>query len=113
MEIKVLKNIMDKNNKIAEENRKRFIDEGIFAVNVLASPGAGKTTLIIETIKILKGFKKIGVIEGDTSSTHDAEKIKSYVDDVVQINTGGSLLYFKTFSTTSIFIGSPFQNLNL
>ncbi|MFC2159708.1 hydrogenase nickel incorporation protein HypB, partial [Actinomycetota bacterium] len=48
------------------------------------------TSLIIETIKLLADKKNIGIIEGDISSTYDAEKIKEYIDDVVQINTGGS-----------------------
>lgn len=90
MKIEVVENVLKYNKDQAEKNRIKFNEKNIITVNILSSPGAGKTTLIIETIKILKGFKKIGVIEGDISSTHDAEKIKSYVDDVVQINTGGS-----------------------
>jgi hydrogenase nickel incorporation protein HypB len=90
MKIEVVENVLKYNKDQAEKNRKRFDEKNIIVINILSSPGAGKTTLIVETIKRLKGKKKIGVIEGDISSTHDSEKIKSYIDEVVQINTGGS-----------------------
>lgn len=90
MKIEVVENVLKYNKDQADKNRSRFKEKNILVVNILSSPGAGKTTLIIETIKRLKGIKEIGVIEGDISSTHDAEKIKDYIDEVVQINTGGS-----------------------
>jgi len=90
MKIKVVENVLKYNKEQADKNRKLFNDKGILAINILSSPGAGKTSLIMETIKRLKGDKRFGVIEGDISSTHDAEKIKGFTDEVVQINTGGS-----------------------
>ena len=90
MKIEVVKNVLKYNKDQAEKNRDLFKKKNILVLNLLSSPGAGKTSLIIETIKILKDKKNIGVIEGDISSTYDAEKIKEYTDDVVQINTGGS-----------------------
>jgi len=90
MKIEVVKNVLKYNKDQAEKNRDLFKRKNILVLNLLSSPGAGKTSLIIETIKILKDKKNIGVIEGDISSTYDAEKIKEYTDDVVQINTGGS-----------------------
>jgi len=90
MKIEVVENVLKYNKDQAEKNRKLFTDKNILVLNLLSSPGAGKTSLIIETIKILKSKKNIGIIEGDISSTYDAEKIKKYTDDVVQINTGGS-----------------------
>ncbi len=89
MEIPVIENIYDYNKEHAQENRRIFRDNKIMTVNLLSSPGAGKTSLIAETIKNLKD-KKIGVIEGDISSTHDAEKLKEYTEEIVQINTGGT-----------------------
>jgi len=89
MKIEVVENVLKYNKDQAEKNRKIFDDNNIFVINILSSPGAGETSLIIETIKRMKGVK-IGVIEGDISSTYDAEKIKDYTDDVVQINTRGS-----------------------
>jgi len=90
MKIEVVENVLKYNKDQAEKNRKLFSEKDILVINILSSPGAGKTTLIIETIKRLKGQKRIGVIEGDISSTYDAEKIKDHTDAVVQINTGGS-----------------------
>jgi hydrogenase nickel incorporation protein HypB len=90
MKIEVVENVLKYNEDQAGKNRKLFAEKNILALNLLSSPGAGKTSLIIETIKILEDKKNVGVIEGDISSTYDAEKIKEHTDDVVQINTGGS-----------------------
>ena len=89
MEIKVLKDILGANEQIARQNRQLLDKNGVFAVNLMSSPGAGKTSLILETIKRLKGETRIGVIEGDVSSSIDAELIGKEGVPVVQINTGG------------------------
>ena len=89
MEIKVLKDILSANEQIAERNRQLLDSNNVFAVNLMSSPGAGKTSLILETIKRLKGETKIGVIEGDVSSSLDAEVIGKEGVPVLQINTGG------------------------
>ncbi|MDD3776346.1 MAG: hydrogenase nickel incorporation protein HypB [Actinomycetota bacterium] len=90
MKVNVVENVLAYNKEHAEQNRDLFAKNGVFVINILSSPGAGKTTLIIETLKKLENDYAIGVVEGDISSTHDAEKIKRYTDAVVQINTGGS-----------------------
>jgi hydrogenase nickel incorporation protein HypB len=89
MEIKVVRDIMGANDQIAQKNRQLFDRNKVFVVNVMASPGAGKTSLILETIKRLKGKLKVGVVEGDISSSLDAEAIGKEGVPVVQINTGG------------------------
>jgi len=89
MKIKVLKDILDANEQIAERNRRLLDSKGVLAVNLMSSPGAGKTSLILQTIKRLKGKVRIGVIEGDISSSIDAEKISKEEVPVLQINTGG------------------------
>jgi hydrogenase nickel incorporation protein HypB len=89
MEIKVVKDIMGANDQIAQKNRQLFDQNKVFVVNVMASPGAGKTSVILETIKRLKGKLKVGVVEGDISSSLDAEAIGKENVPVVQINTGG------------------------
>jgi hydrogenase nickel incorporation protein HypB len=89
MEIKVVKDILDANEQIAQRNRRLLDSSNLFAVNLMSSPGAGKTSLILETIKGLRGKIKIGVIEGDVSSSLDAEVIAKEGVPVVQINTGG------------------------
>jgi len=90
MEIEVVENVMQYNKEEAYRNRQLIKKSGVLMINILSAPGAGKTSLILATIKAFKSSFKIGVIEGDISSTHDAEKIKDLIDDVVQINTGGT-----------------------
>ena len=89
MEVKVLKNILGANEQLAEKNQRLLEKNGIFVLNVMASPGAGKTSLILETIRRLKGKVRIGVIEGDVSSSVDAEAVGKEGVAVIQINTGG------------------------
>jgi hydrogenase nickel incorporation protein HypB len=89
MEIKVVKDILGANDRIARKNRQLFDSNKVFVVNVMASPGAGKTSVIMETIKRLKGKTRVGVVEGDISSSLDAEAISQEDVPVVQINTGG------------------------
>ena len=89
MEIKVLQNILNANDQIAEKNRRLLDDNQVFVINIMSSPGAGKTSLILETIRGLKGKIRVGVIEGDISSSVDAETVGKEGVAVIQINTGG------------------------
>jgi hydrogenase nickel incorporation protein HypB len=89
MKIKVLKDILSANDQIAGNNRVLLNKNRIFAVNIMASPGAGKTSLVLQTIKALRDMVKVGVIEGDISSTIDAKTVGKEGVPVVQINTGG------------------------
>lgn len=89
MEIKVMKNIMHANQKLAQENRDFFLAKRIKSVNIMASPGSGKTSTIL---KLMEAFGKkvdVAVIEGDIASSIDAEKIDKLGIPVIQINTGG------------------------
>ncbi|GAG04861.1 unnamed protein product, partial [marine sediment metagenome] len=90
MEIKILKDILSANEQIAQRNRQLLDSQGVFAVNLMSSPGAGKTSLILETIRRLKGKIRVGVIEGDVSSSLDAETIGKEGVPALQINTGGA-----------------------
>jgi hydrogenase nickel incorporation protein HypB len=90
VKIEVIANVLKYNKSQADKNRKKFKKNNVLVLNLLSSPGAGKTSLIIETLKRLSIKKKIGVIEGDISSTYDAEKIRKFIPDIVQINTGGT-----------------------
>lgn len=89
MEIKVLKDILDANNQIAAQNRQLLVSKRIMAINLMSSPGSGKTTLILRTAEQLKGKARIAVIEGDVSSSIDAEKLSQAGIAAIQINTGG------------------------
>jgi hydrogenase nickel incorporation protein HypB len=85
----VMEEIMSCNEEIAEANRADFKDKGITVVNIMASPGAGKTSVITELINRLKNELSFSVIEGDIASSIDAEKIEGMGIPVLQINTGG------------------------
>lgn len=89
MKVKVVTNILEANDRIAAENKKRFDDAGVFVMNMMSGPGAGKTSLLERTIQELSGKIKIGVIEGDIAGADDAERIDKLGIPVVQINTGG------------------------
>jgi len=90
MKVKLVTNILVANERIAEENRKIFQDAGVYVINIMSGPGAGKTSLLERTIKEVGGAIKIGVIEGDIAGTDDAERIDRLGIPVVQINTGGA-----------------------
>jgi len=90
MKIKVVSNILKANDSIAEENRQLFKNNKLFVMNLISSPGAGKTSLLERTIKACNGKISIGVIEGDIATTRDAERIEKTGARVIQINTNGA-----------------------
>ncbi len=85
----VVEQILSANDLIALDNRKMLDKHGVLAVNVMASPGAGKTSLILSSIEGLRGRLRVGVIEGDVAGHVDADKVAATRTPVVQINTGG------------------------
>ena len=87
--IDISKPILDKNDRLADSNKEMLDKKGIFVLDLMASPGAGKTTTILATIEALKEKYKIAVIEGDVASNVDALKIKEAGIPAIQINTGG------------------------
>jgi len=89
-EISLHKPILDLNDRLAAENRALLDEQGIFMVNLLASPGAGKTSTILATIEALRNSLSIAVIEGDIAHDIDAQTIKKQGIPAVQINTGGA-----------------------
>ena len=90
MEIKIVRQILEWNEDNSNEIKALLKSKGIFMINIMGSPGAGKTSLIIELIKNLRGKYNIGVIEGDIAGKIDAEKIDSMGIPVVQLNTDGA-----------------------
>jgi hydrogenase nickel incorporation protein HypB len=81
--------VLDANDRIAADNRALFDKKKIYVINLMSSPGAGKTTLVEKTILSLHDRYRIGVIEGDIQDTYDAERVAKLGIPVVQINTGG------------------------
>jgi hydrogenase nickel incorporation protein HypB len=90
MKISVVRNILEANDRIAQQNRDLFNENGLLVMNLMSSPGAGKTSLLEKTISTLKEDFKIGIIEGDIQSSQDAERIAKTGVPVVQINTGSA-----------------------
>jgi hydrogenase nickel incorporation protein HypB len=87
--VEVITQILNANDLTAKENQMLLKSHHILAVNLMASPGAGKTSLILQTAKALSGRACLGVIEGDVASRIDADKVASADIPVIQINTGG------------------------
>ena len=112
MEIKVLKDILGANYQIAAKNRELLDVHKVFAVNVMASPGAGKTSVVVQTIRALKGKVKIGVIEGDIASSIDAEIVAKEGVPVVQINTGGEC-HLEAFQLQNALNNLPLEEIDL
>lgn len=90
MKITLNKRILDKNDECALVNKAFFAEKNITCINVISSPGSGKTTMLKRTITDLSGKLKIGVVEGDIRTDTDAEKIRSTGAHAVQIETKGS-----------------------
>jgi hydrogenase nickel incorporation protein HypB len=88
--ISIIENIMSANDRLAEENRILLDQAGVFAINIMASPGAGKTMFILKTLEALDGRLRMGVIEGDIATSIDTEKAIAAGMPAVQINTGGN-----------------------
>ena len=88
--ISVVEQILSANDQLAEINRARLDAAGVFAVNIMASPGAGKTSLIMRTVQSLQGELRIGAVDGDIATTLDADRIAALGVPTVQINTGGT-----------------------
>jgi len=88
--VSIVEKILSANDAMAATNRSRLASSGVFSINIMASPGAGKTSFILQTIQALMGEHKVGVIEGDTAPvTIDADKVLATGMPAVQINTGG------------------------
>ena len=88
-EIRVGEDLRGENERVADENRRELAGRGIVSLNVMSAPGAGKTSLLLRTIPLLKERYSVGVIEGDIQTTTDAERIATLGIPVHQIETGG------------------------
>jgi len=88
--VSVVENILSANDRLAAKNRERLDAAGVVAINLMASPGAGKTSLITRTVEALRDELAIGAVDGDVATTIDADRIAASGIPAVQINTGGS-----------------------
>lgn len=86
----VLRGLLTENDRTAAHNREHFDSHGVLAINLMSSPGAGKTSLLERTIEALGGRVRIGVIEGDLATENDARRIRAKGVPAVQITTGSA-----------------------
>jgi hydrogenase nickel incorporation protein HypB len=86
--LRIEQDILAKNDGYAAANREWLADRGIFAVNLVSSPGSGKTSILVRTIEALREAVEIAVIEGDQQTTHDADRIRATGTRALQVNTG-------------------------
>jgi hydrogenase nickel incorporation protein HypB len=86
--LRIEQDILAGNDAQAEHNRQRFMAQGLFALNFVSSPGSGKTSLLVDTIKRWQQRTPLAVIEGDQQTANDAERIRAAGAAAVQINTG-------------------------
>src|ERR1035437_98018 len=90
MNIKILRNVMEANDRLAARIREQLAAKGVTAINLISSPGAGKTSLLEQTIPQVKKRCSVAVLEGDIATTRDAERIAKLGVPVVQLLTGGA-----------------------
>ncbi|QNN24059.1 hydrogenase nickel incorporation protein HypB [Planctomycetales bacterium ZRK34] len=88
MKIPVVKKVLKLNDEVAQMNRRRLKKSGVFSIELIGSPGSGKTALIERTLDKLAGQMNVGVAVGDLATSYDAERIGKWTEHVVQINTG-------------------------
>ena len=87
--INVVENILSANDRLAAVNHELLEDAGVFSLNLMASPGAGKTSLVEKTVQLLSGKFRVAVIDGDIATSLDADRASAAGAIAVQINTGG------------------------
>ncbi len=87
--ITIERKVLEKNDELARQNRTLFASRNIFSINIVSSPGAGKTSLVEKTLEQLKGKLNVAVVEGDVQTDFDAQRVAKYGVPVVQIVTNG------------------------
>jgi hydrogenase nickel incorporation protein HypB len=87
--VPVVENILSANDRLAADNRQRLDRSNVFALNLMASPGAGKTSLVERTVRALAGQVRLAVIDGDIATSLDADRAAAAGAVAIQINTGG------------------------
>jgi len=112
MEIKIMKNILDRNQNKADEVRKSLAEKNVLMVNIISSPGAGKTTLLEQTCRELSGEYRIGIIEGDITTDRDARRLQKYDIPIVVINTEGGC-HLDSHSISKVLGSFDLDNLDI
>jgi hydrogenase nickel incorporation protein HypB len=112
MEIRIMKNILDRNQNKANEVRDMLASKKVVMVNIISSPGAGKTTLLERTLEELRSKFRIGVIEGDITTDRDARRLQKFDIPIVVINTEGGC-HLDSHSISKALDSFDLDNLDL
>jgi hydrogenase nickel incorporation protein HypB len=112
MEIKIMKNILDRNQNKANEVRSELALKKVVMVNIISSPGAGKTTLLEKTLAEFGSRIRTGVIEGDITTDRDAQRLKKYNIPIVVINTEGGC-HLDSHSISKVLGSFDLDNLDV
>jgi hydrogenase nickel incorporation protein HypB len=110
--VSVVEDIMSANDRLAADVRARLAAANVFALNFMASPGAGKTSLITRTVAALRDELRIGAVDGDIATTIDADRVAALGVPAVQINTGGTC-HLDAAMLQSALPQLPLENLDL
>ena len=110
--VRLEQNILEANEVVAAQNRETIARRGVYAFNLISSPGAGKTSLLVETLARLTGNLNCAVIEGDQQTSHDAQRIAETGAPVVQINTRGGC-HLNAAQVRRALDDLPVENLDL
>jgi hydrogenase nickel incorporation protein HypB len=112
MEIKIMKNILDRNQNKANEVRELLRMKNVLMVNIISSPGAGKTTLLERTCEELGKRYRIAVIEGDITTDRDAQRLKKFNIPIVVINTEGGC-HLDSHSISKVLSEFDLENIDI
>jgi len=112
MEIRIMKNILDRNQNKAKEVRDMLASKKVVLVNIISSPGAGKTTLLERTLEEFNSKFRIGVIEGDITTDRDARRLQKFDIPIVVINTEGGC-HLDSHSISKALDSFDLDNLDL
>jgi hydrogenase nickel incorporation protein HypB len=112
MEIKIMKNILDRNQDKADEVRRILKEKKVIMINIISSPGAGKTTLLERICEKMRLRIRIGVIEGDITTDRDAQRLKKYDIPIVVINTEGGC-HLDSHSISKVLDSFDLENLDV
>lgn len=112
MLIKIMQDVLEANEKKASELRSFLKQKKIFMINLISSPGSGKTSLLEKSLPILKKKYRIAVIEGDVETAKDAERLEKYQVPIALINTSGAC-HLESVSIEKAFASLDLDNLDL
>ncbi len=110
--VPVVERILSANEHVAGENRARLEAARVFSLNLMASPGAGKTSLIEQTVEQLRGKIRLAVVEGDIATSIDAERVQNVGAQAIQINTGGNC-HLEAFMIRDALAQLPLDDVDL